>query len=115
MSTPSPGRSCPPLLLVSLSWYATPSPPKSNSSTSILPGMAAGVPPYGPGADVAVGVGVDVAVGVGTPTCVKCIQLMLPMPPVEPFASITSLTTCAPDGSVAAPPEEEIVCQFGTP
>src|SRR5437588_9910614 len=77
--------------------------------------MAAGVPPYGPGAEVAVGVGVEVAVGVGTPTCVKCIQLMLPMPPVEPFASITSLTTCAPEGSVAAPAEEAIVCQFGTP
>jgi hypothetical protein len=38
---------------------------------------------------------------------------MLPMPPVEPFASMTILTRCAPEGSVALPPLDAIVDQFG--
>src|SRR4029079_789873 len=46
-STSSPVRYWPPALPATLSWYATPSPPLSKFSASMVPGMTNGVPRWG--------------------------------------------------------------------
>src|SRR5579872_3509701 len=94
MLTPSLVRYCPPWLVLLAVKYPTLSPPVSKFSTCTVPGIAAGVPPY------------------GCSPLATANQLKLPTLPLLPAVSMRSWITCCPADRVML---LEIVCQVCQP